>query len=508
MTVTRRAAKVRTTLGALEGEWNDGVAAFLGIPYAQPPVGELRWAPPVPAGPWDGKRMAQVAGPIAPQLASRLSAAMGPMQAPAQGEDCLSLNVWTPAPSTAERLPVLVFLHGGGYLSGAGSAGWYAGDVMARRGPAVVVTVNYRVGALGYLYLSPSMTGDDPVANLGLQDQRLALDWVKENIAGFGGDDEAITVFGQSAGAHSTLGLAAGSRAEDLFRRAILHSGPFGMPAATPERAERATAVFMEAAGIPGGGLDDLRALPVPVILDAQRHTLLETFVFGDPEPPFQLVVDGAVLREEPVARAMDGSLDGVDLLVGYTKNEATPFFVPEPALWELDGDALVGRVAAMRGEEPASRLRAYLERAPEKPAADAFCDLVSDEFFIAPTIELVERRAALGNAAHLWRFGWQPRAFQGRLGACHTLELPFVFNNFAAWTESPMLEAAPPALLAELGGQVQDAWLAFAATGNPNHDGLPGWKPHVAPERATMDFDGPCQVISDPSDGRRDLWT
>src|SRR6185312_6663854 len=203
MTKERQAPTVRSTCGLLAGSWEDDVASFLGIPYAEPPTGELRWAPPVPAAGWEGTRTATERGPIAPQPPSRLEAVMGPMRAPAMSEDCLNLNVWTPAPGSAEQLPTLVFIHGGGYMSGSGSAAWHDGHALAAHGPAVVVTINYRLGALGYLYLPPELSGGETIANAGLLDQRLALEWVRENAAALGFDPDNVTVFGQSGGAHS-----------------------------------------------------------------------------------------------------------------------------------------------------------------------------------------------------------------------------------------------------------------------------------------------------------------
>lgn len=505
---TRTAPTARTTNGVLAGRWDDDVASFLGVPYAQPPIGARRWASPVPAAAWDGERAADAAGPIAPQIPSRLEAVMGPMQAPRPDEDCLSLNVWTRAPEAGERLPVLVFLHGGGYLSGAGSAAWYDGRALAAHGAAVVVTINYRLGALGYLYLPATVTGDEqPIANLGLQDQRLALEWVAENVAAFGGDPENVTVCGQSGGAHSILGLRAmADGAAGLFRRAILQSAPFGMPAATPERAEIVTARFMEATGVTGGGLDALRALPVETILRAQMETLMRSAVFGGVEPPFHLVVDGEALPEEPVAAGMNGSLDGLDVLLGFTRDEGTPFYCADDALWGMPAEPMVGRVAAMRGEQVAQRLQAYLQRSPDAPPAAALAEMVSDEFLIGPTVALAERLAERGKPAHLFRFSWGSDAMGGRLGACHTIELPFVFGNPADWTEAPMLGSATAEQLAPLADAVQDAWLAFAAGGDPNHPGLPQWEP-FAPGGATMDLDLTSEIVADPSDGRRELW-
>jgi para-nitrobenzyl esterase len=505
MSVAAQAPTVRTEPGSLEGRWLDDVAAFLGIPYAEPLVGPRRWAPPVPAGPWDGTRSAHQPGPVPPQHAARLEAAMGPMRAPASGEDCLTLNVWTPAPASSERLPVMVFIHGGGYLTGAGSAAWYDGRVMARRGPAVVVTFNYRLGALGYLYLSPELTGGGPVANLGLQDQRLALEWVAANAAAFGGDPDSITVFGQSGGGHSIVALSGMAAGRPPFSRAILQSPPLGMPAAQPPDAERSTRLFLEAAGMPDATLDDLRALPVETIIAAQRQTLARTAVPGRLDPPFQLVVDGEVLVEEPTARAC-ALLDDVDLMVGFTSDEGRAFLAFDEPLWNLPPAAVVGNVRERGGERPADRLQAYVDHRPDRPAAAALSDMVSDAYLVAPTVRLAEERARQGRPVYLFRVSWASDALDGRVGACHTIELPLVFANLDAWCDAPMLGAALGEA-AEVAPGVQDAWTSFAATGRPQSAALGEWPTCTAERTPTMDIDRVSRIADDPSDGRRYLW-
>jgi para-nitrobenzyl esterase len=500
-----QAPMVFTDAGTLEGRWDGRVATFLGIPYAEPPVGDRRWAPPIPAQPWEGTRRAVEHGPVAPQPPARLAAAMGPMEAPDAAEDCLSLNVWSPAPRSEERLPVLVFIHGGGYLSNAGSAAWYDGGALAARGPAVVVTINYRLGALGYLYLPPRVTGGPPIANLGLQDQALATAWVHANAAAFGGDPDRITVVGQSGGGHSIVALRSMDGAEPTFARAVLQSAPLGMPAAPAEAAEEITAVFMKAAG--ASELAELRALPLPAVMDAQRATLMQTAVPGRIEPPFHLVVDGAVLAEDPIVAGGAASLDGLDLLVGFTSEEARAFLAFDDALWGLDRSVLVENVRRQQGDIAAGALERYADGAPDEPGAAALAALAGDRLFIARTVALAERHAAAGGSVHLYRFSWRSDALGGRLGACHTIELPFVFANPEAWAGAPMLGDADPAALADLRAVTQDAWLAFASTGSPAHPGLPDWPACTDGETPAMDLGDAPHVVPDPVDGRRALW-
>jgi para-nitrobenzyl esterase len=500
------APEAATATGSLRGRWDDGVASFRGIPYAEPPVGPLRWAPPRAVRPWDGTRTAVEPGPIAPQPPARLQPVMGPMESPGPDEDCLTLNVWTAEPGPDSGLPVLVFLHGGGYLSGAGSAAWHDGAGLAGRGPAVVVTLNYRLGALGYLYLPSAITGGDTIANLGLLDQRLALEWIATNVEAFGGDANRITVFGQSGGAHSIAGLHALPSSSELFGRAILQSAPLGMAAAPAEDAETVTNIFLAAAGVADGNIDDLRQLQPAQILEAQRETLMRTATLGRLEPPFQLVVDGATLSDDPSASARAGALADLELLVGFTADEARAFYAVDDALWALDAEPLIERIRETAGDVTADRLRTYASLTPG-PAAAALSDMVSDELIVAPSIELAEGNADAGGKVYQYRFSWISNALEGRLGACHTIELPFVFSNRTAWNAAPMLGDSAPEDRDKLSSTVQDAWLAFAAAGNPTHPGLPRWDPYEAAASTTVDLGGEVRTLQDPAGGRRHLW-
>lgn len=404
---------------------------------------------------------------------------MGPIDVPGFDEDCLTLNVWTPAPDSRERLPVLVWIHGGGYMSGSGSAAWYDGAPLARRGRMVVVTISYRLGVLGYLSLPGS-------ANRGLLDQRQALEWIADNIAAFGGDPDNVTVAGQSAGGHAIAGLAA-LRAP--IRRAILQSAPLGMHALDPDAANEITAVFMDAAGVTD--VDGLMRLPVPGVLDAQRETLRRTAARGSLDVPFQLVVDGRVLDEDPIA----GDLDGIDLLLGCTAHEARGFLAFDDALWTRNQAALA---ATLHGES-ARRYERYRRASPQAAPIESYCDLLGDEHGVMASLRLAERRAA-----HVYWFTWGSQvAANGRLGACHTIEIPFVLGNLDAWRDAPMLAGAERDELQRLVDRVQEHWIAFAHTGRPGA----GWPPYVPPERAALELGRTVGVLRDPAGDRRSLW-
>jgi para-nitrobenzyl esterase len=265
--------------------------------------------------------------------------------------------------------------------------------------------------------------------------------------------------------------------------------------------------VFRDAAGVADGGLAALRALPLKTIFEAQKAAMMAGRAFGGVEPPFQLATDGTVLATEPVAAAIAGSADGVDLLIGFTRDDTTPFFCADDATWALDEATIASRLADGKGEAAAARLRAYIERTESIQPAAALAQLTSDEIMIAPAVRLAEQRRQRGVGSHLFRFSWAPESDRGRLGACHTIELPFVFGDFTAWTQAPMLGDARPEDLAGLTAAVQDAWIGFARDGSPGHPGLGEWGPFDPDSASTMDLDLTSALIEDPSDGRRDLW-
>jgi para-nitrobenzyl esterase len=474
-------------------------------------VGNRRWAATAPAAPWNGTRAAHEPGPIAPQGAAPLAPVTGPMRAAPAREDCLTLDLWSPSPDPAARLPVLVFIHGGGYLSGAGSAAWYDGARLARRGPAVVVNVTYRLGALGFLQLPSSVTGGEPTANLALQDLLAALEWVAANAERFGGDPGRVTLLGQSVGAHAVACLAAVPRAAALFQRAILQSGPFGSPALSSAEAGDLTTHFLDELAMPDATLETLRELPVERILAAQHAVLMRSIRFGSLDPPFRPVVDGTLLSEEPLAR-MAETLAPHDLLLGFTAHESRAFFF-NPALWgrsvwDCSAEELIAWARGVGDERLAALLPAYIAHGEAgRPAAAALCDLVSDDAIVADTVALAAERAERGRPAYLYELGWAPTGAEGRLGACHAIDLPLVFGTIDDWTDSAMLGPHAGASARELSDRMQDAWLAFAADGDPGCRSLPEWTPCEGRELHAMRLDLECGMTREIAEGRRELW-
>jgi para-nitrobenzyl esterase len=504
MSRTVDALIVNTTAGAVRGSDADGVAAFRGIAYAAPPVGPLRFAPTQAPEAWEGVRSAEQPAVCPPQPPGRAELLMGPLQAE-QDEDCLTLNVWAPSDAgPGDRLPVLVFFHGGGFMYGGGAAPWYDGSVMARRGRMVVVTVNYRLGALGYLYLPPGTFGDRPVANMGLLDQLRSLEWVRDNIDAFGGDPNCVTVSGQSAGGISIVALKAMPAAVGLFHRAIPWSSGLSMPAKTPGEVAEATELFLAAAGVKPGDGDALLALPVEKIVAAQEEALIR-LAMGvmsrgiDPRTrplsmaPFQPVLDGVSLTDEPVAAARAGSFDDIDLFSGCNAQEMRFAYASDPTFWDLDRDAVIAMASAAWGEQGVRIFEAHEKLNPGASPPDVYVDMVAIEGDYPQGAEILELRPATATPGYFGFFTWRSPAANGRLGACHTCELPFVFNNLEQWSSAPMVTEGDPDEVRALSDRLQDAWIAFAATGDP------GFPAYVPPDRAAMEFGTEVRVINDP---------
>ena len=490
-------AIAETRLGKLRGQRADGVLCFRGIPYAEPPVGALRWRLPRRAKPWTGVRDALAFGPIAPQ---RISSARLAKRGLSAAEDCLSLNVWTPAADGARR-PVLVFLHGGGVEIGSGSAPLLDGARLAARGDLVVVTLNFRLGALGSLYAPERLGADgESATNLALRDQLLALRWVRDEIGAFGGDPGAVTLGGQSSGALAIACLLAGEAARGLFARAILQSGGLERVRSTAAAAELGRRFLAE---VGDDGRADPRRLELAKILDAQ-HRLPNGFV--PPTARFHHAIDGELVKEHPLVRAAHAPLLPVPILAGTTADEWRIFDAEledaefsHPKLREraalllrpdADLDAALEIYAAERREDdPALRRRAI---------AGA---LVSDFHFTAPTLQFARHHAARGQPVFGYRLDW-PSPRPG-LGAYHDMCLPLLFGN---------LEAAPP--LAGTGPEaqrmseiLQDAWIAFIRGGDPSTPGLGPWPAFEPTRRSVMHLSAEPRVETQHRRAALDLW-
>lgn len=467
--------------GPVIGRRRGGVTAFHRVPYAMAPIGPRRFAVPVPPAPWSAPRDCTRPGPMPPQLPSRLAKVMGEYDC-AQDEDCLHLDIWVPA-DAGKGTPVFVFLHGGAFMTGGGSMPCYDGHALAEASGMIVVTVSYRLGALGFLPIA----GIAP-ANLGLHDQLAALRFIREAAPALGGDPETITVAGQSAGAYSIALMLANGLGRDLFRRAILMSAPLGLDlpheGQTADLAER----YLAALDIASGDRDALNRVPVAALLRAQAEVArADARQPGDIAPPFLPVIDGDLVTGDPNAALGAGAAAWCDVVIGSTREEMAAFYVDNPALAAIGDDVVAGAFQRAYGAGAAVELeKARARRAPALPPA-VLGDLVTDRLFARPNLDFAAAQTAHGGAAHAYRFDWQSP--MPGVGACHCIDLPFLFGAGEIWLDAPMVASADRREILDLARLFSGSLAAFAATGDPNRAGLPVW-PAFGQARMVQFFD------------------
>jgi para-nitrobenzyl esterase len=497
--------QVQTRDGRVEGEQRSGHLAFRGIPFAKPPVGARRFRAPEPVEPWSDVRPARTFADSAPQLASNLPG----MEAPGpKSEDCLYLNVYTTG--TTGRKPVLFWIHGGGFVLGSGSSDLYDGGPLCRRGDVVVVTINYRLGALGYLYLGDH--GGDSIgasANLGQLDQIAALRWVQANIEAFGGDPDDVTIFGESAGSMAVCTLLVMPAAKGLFHKGIAQSGS-SLEITTPELAGKVTERYLAALGIGPGKLARLQELDLGALMAAQRKAASdEPNGFG-----FAPVVDGVSLPLQPKQAIGSGACAKVPLLIGTNRDEMNLFRIA--AVRELDKPMERGRtleiLAKSMPRESLERLDHLLEvyRASRArrglPSSNRALigALQSDARFRIPSIRWAEAYREQSRT-FMYLFTYESPSMRGALRACHALEIPFVFGTLDAPYQDRFAGTGPT--VTELSELMMDCWLSFARTGNPSTLRAGDWVPYDADRRATMVFDKHTALEDAPYEEERAAW-
>ncbi len=495
---------VNSTSGKIQGQYEDGLCVFKGVPYASPPIGHLRWLPPERLEPWEGVRPADHFGPIAPQNSSPSAVFRRAAVEEPRDEDCLFLNIWSPGLDDLGR-PVMVWIHGGAFARGSGSSPSHPGDTLAKRGNVVVVSINYRLGPLGFLHLNNNTNGGIPATgNEGLLDQIVALQWVRDNIALFGGDPANITVFGESAGAMSIGCLLAMPKAGGLFQKAILQSGASTFRPL--EQAVRITEKFLEKLGVEAGDTQKLMSLSpetllnvplTPQELDSQGSF---SYIHGAIMEP---VVDGNRLSEIPLDAIQKGSADGIILMTGSNLEEAKLFGMGSRNLQRLDEDGLLKRVerqlpldygAALIDQYRTIRKKRGMDAGP----AEILLAILTDQQFRIPDVRLAEIQHGLGGKAYNYLFNWES-SIPG-LGACHALDVGFVFNN----CDEDFHGSGPAA--ERLVEQMQDAWLAFAHNGDPSCESLGEW-PLYGNSRNTMILGKDSHVEAAPYEEERRIW-
>ncbi len=494
---------VETGCGKLEGCELGGLHAFCGIPYAKPPLGALRFAAPQPGEPWSGVRDAGRFGPSAPQAKLDFDLVPG-LDVGAQSEDCLTLNVWTPAADAARR-PVLVWIHGGAFTSGSGSQGLVDLRPLARRGEVVAVSLNYRLGALGFLHLA-DLPGDsrDATGNAGILDQVAALAWVRANIQRFGGDPDNVTIFGESAGGDSVGTLLGTPSARGLFQRAVAQSGAahdvHGRDAATALARE-----LLRELELSPDALERLWDVPVEALLAAQEPCFARARRAG--RQSFQPVVDGDALPEPPLEAVRRGLARDVPLLVGTARDEEKLFGFLDPQLAKLDEAGLLERVEARvpgRGRALVDAYRAARAGRAAVEPRELYFAIESDRKFRIPAVRLAEAQAE-HQRTYAYLFTWESPLMDGALGACHGVDVPFVFGAIGSKGADRFVGGGPEA--EALCARTMDAWLAFARGGDPNGAGLPDWPAYDSARRATMLLGRRCELADAPLDEERRAW-
>jgi para-nitrobenzyl esterase len=498
--VTTTTPTVRTSAGDVRGTVRDGVHAFLGIPYAAPPFGPRRFAAPQPAQPWDGVRDCTEFGPTVPKPPYTPPYDLLLPEPVIPGEDCLNLNVWTPDPG-ASGLPVFVWVHGGSFVNGSGAVPTYDGATFARDG-VVCVTLNYRLGVEGFLQFD-----DGGAANRGLLDQVAALRWVQDNVAAFGGDPARVTVGGESAGAMSVGSLLAMPAAEGLFGQAVLQSGA-GAHATTRGTAVRIAGHLAERLGREAGRTptrEELAAVPLPELVAAQQALGAEVALLPDPGRwgevalnalAFEPVVDGEVLPDLPIRRIAAGSARGVRVLTGANRDEHRLFLVPNGVI-DLITDEMLAPGAAAYGLDAAA-LEVYRAARPGATAGEVICDIGTDWYFRIPSLRVAEAQLALGGPAWVYEFSWPSPQFDGRLGACHALELGFTWDTVGLEAHGALSGTGAPQALADA---MHGAWVRFVTAGDP------GWPAYDLDRRPVQDFGEQVRLVEDPRGEERALW-
>ncbi len=474
----------RTEQGNVRGTVELDTATFLGIPYAAAPVGEARFAPPAPPKRWEGTRDAVAYGATALQPKQEFTLIPEPT---VEGDNCLNLNVFTPDPATS-GLPVLVWIHGGGFFAGCSASPWYRGERFARDG-VVLVSINYRLGIEGFLAV------EDGGVNRGVLDWLAALEWVQHNIEAFGGDPAAVTVAGQSAGGMAAATLLSIPSASGLLRRAICMSGPvaqFG----TAEQAQETARTAAEDLGI-RLTRRDLSEVPIERLLEAQARLMplgpgitpdLKSFGSGGRAMlPLAPCVDGEIVPLDPLDAVRAGASASKDLLAGTTTEEFNMVF----ALMGGDIDEAAADRALQEAGLSAEDAKAYRNSRPGSTGADILGQAMTDRMFRVPTEQLCDAQAGADGRGFLYQSAWRSPGMGGLLGAAHCVDVPFAFDNLDASGVEVALGSEPPQALAD---RMHRAFADFVT------DGDAGWPVFQLETRPTMVFDRDERVSGRPS--------
>ena len=501
---------VETESGAVQGVEQRGMDAYLGIRYAAPPVGDLRFKPPVAAERWSGvadatgygapcMQLYSPSGPNASEMTRQIQTIFPTStEAKTDNEDCLFLNVWTPAAGDGAKRPVMVWFHGGGYSYGSGGWPAYNGRNLAEKGDVVVVTVNHRLNAFGYLNLAEKF-GEDYAAsgNVGNLDLVRSLEWVRDNVAAFGGDPDNVTIMGESGGGSKVSHLMAMPAADGLFDKAVIQSGPGVYSGKPAEAAAYAQAILTEA-GVETE--EDLAMLRPDQLVDAVRRATPSESAIGR-GPQFGPIADGTIIPRNPFLPAAPEQSRDVPVLIGYNKDEMTLFLAAQPWFGRLTDGTLAAMTSAM-GAEASAAVDAYRAMYPDYSPTH-LAAIAMGTRFVRGTYLLADQQSRTATApVYVYRLTWETPIGGGMLRSPHTLDIPLMFDN-----------AAESAAFVGTGTQAQtmadmmsDAWIAFAKTGTPSSALLPEWQPYTSADRMVMELDIEPRLVGDPEKAIREL--
>ncbi|NVN00198.1 carboxylesterase/lipase family protein [Arthrobacter sp. SDTb3-6] len=483
-----------TTYGALRGIRFRGIESFLGIPYGAPTSGRARFTPPARPEPWSGAREALHFGDAPPQVDTRLGSEGSaqavhnlmyvkgghPLDGARMSEDCLNLNVWTPASDDGGRRPVMVWFHGGGFVHGSAGSGLYNGDELAALGDVVVVTVNARLGLTGFLPLD-QLVGPDfaSASNAGVLDLVAALEWVRDNIAGFGGDPGNVTIFGQSGGGGKVNVLMAMPSARGLFHKAINMSGPM-LTVTEPAEARQLALKALAAAGVDANNPEAMRELPLRALLDVQRKlspALGAAFGMNPAAPAMSTgwgpVLDGTVVVRHPFGKDAPAMVDKIPMMIGYASHDPSLLMAGSASFPTLGAEQARSLAAANFGDAGVAMMETFNGDFADEPVRLRYARVVNAFTFKAAATAMVEAKSEQSAPVYLYEFAHTTDILDGLLGTTHSLDLPFVFNNVDRSVYAGELPSRH-----HTSRNMALAWASFALSGNPNHDGIPLWAP------------------------------
>jgi para-nitrobenzyl esterase len=504
-------SRVETIYGPVEGVTaENGVEGFYGIPFAAPPTGDLRFKSPRPPQPWTEVRAADSFGPWSLQPPPGVGSVIGGEES-GMSEDCLTLNIWTPAATKddGKKRPVMVWIHGGAFQTGSGGGLLYRGHNLAKRGDAVVVTINYRLGALGFA-THPDLADPDTGAtgNWGILDQIASLEWVRDNIAAFGGDPSNVTIFGESAGSMSVSVLLGTPKAKGLFHKAIAESGgPYAVPT---QSAHQMTEDLAKELNTTVAGLKEV---PADQFVDATQRLLAKRGPAGG-GIGFAPSLDGTLLQKNPATTIAEGLNADVPVIAGTNLDEMRLFSIGDRKAFDLDEDGLrrrLDRALAARGtsvdiEKAIDTYRnARQARGDDASPTALWFAIMSDVVFRSSAMEMLARQSTHEPRTYAYLFTWASPAMGGLLGACHALEIPFVFGALELPIMSTFVGTGPEA--DHLSDQMQDAWLAFAHTGDPSTPSLGRWPAYDPATKSTMILGKDSHTEDAPYDEELRFW-